>query len=193
MTHLPGTPLAGRLSPVQLTALEAALRRLWAVPVDGLPPRRFHPSQARSVIGAGLTAAARPAGRVGAAYDVCVSFLSSPTAGVDGSVVGHGDANLANYLWDGTDVRLVDFEDAGASEVAYELGFLVEHLAGRATDWTPLLASFAGEVDAERLRQARLTSAAHWLLLLLPGGPAHRRNPAGTLQVQAERILTLLG
>jgi hypothetical protein len=34
-------------------------------------------------------------------------------------------------------------------------------------------------------------SAAHWLLLLLPGGPAARRNPPGTLEAQAERILTL--
>ena len=28
-------------------------------------------------------------------------------------VFGQGDGNLANYLWDGERVRLVDFEDSG--------------------------------------------------------------------------------
>jgi hypothetical protein len=155
-----------------------------------LPLRRFHPAEARSVVGSGLAAAVRPPGRVGEAYDVCVEFLAGPAPELDMTVIGHGDANLANYLWDGETVRLVDFEDAGASDLAYEIGFLVEHLAGRETDWDPLLARFAGEADADRLREARLTSAAHWLLLLLPGGPAARRNPPGTLESQAERILT---
>jgi thiamine kinase-like enzyme len=123
---------------------------------------------------------------------VCVQFLAGPAPELDGTVIGQGDANLANYLWDGETVRLVDFEDAGASEMAYELGFVVEHLAGRETDWTSLLDGFAGEVDSGRLRDARLTSAAHWLLLLLPGGPAARRNPPGTLEAQAKRILTQL-
>jgi len=192
MTCLPGEPLGGTLTPRQLDALEEALRRLWSIPVGDLPLRRFHPGEARSVVGAGLAAAVRPPGIAGRAYDMCVEFLAGPYAQLDGTVIGHGDAKLANYLWDGESVRLVDFEDAGASEPAYELGFLAEHLAGRATDWAPLLARFAGEVDERRLRDARQTSAAHWLLLLLPGGPAARRNPPGTLESQAQRILTQL-
>ena len=47
------------------------------------------------------------------------------------------------------------------------------------------------ETDPVRLRSARLTCAAHWLLLLLPGGPAAERNPPGALEEQARRILTL--
>jgi hypothetical protein len=31
-----------------------------------------------------------------------------------------------------------------------------------------------------------------WLHLLLPGGPAERRNPPGTAERQAERVLGLL-
>jgi aminoglycoside phosphotransferase len=195
MTRLAGTPLSGALTASQLAGLEAAVRRLWSVPAGDLPLRRFHPAQARSVIGSGLAAAVRPAGVAGEAFDLCRSFLAGPSPSpwpLAGAVIGHGDANLANYLWDGSSVRIVDFEDAGASEPAYELGFLVEHLSGRATDWAPLLSRFAGEVDADRLRHARLTSAAHWLLLLLPGGPADRRNPPGTLAAQARRILTQL-
>lgn len=190
MTRLPGVPLEGSLTAQQLDALEAALRRFWSVPPGGLAVRRFHPAEARSVVGSGLAAAPRPPGLAGKAYDVCTEFLAGPAPELDATVIGHGDANLANYLWDGESVRLVDFEDAGASELAYEIGFLVEHLAGRETDWDPLLVRFAGEADADRLRDARLTSAAHWLLLLLPGGPAARRNPPGTLEAQAQRILT---
>ena len=195
MTRLAGSPLSGTLTAPQLSALAQALRRLWSVSAGDLPLRRFHPVEARSVVGAGLAGAVRPPGAAGDAYDLCVSFLDGPTVPPwppGQAVIGHGDAKLANYLWDGSAVRIVDFEDAGASEMAYEVGFLVEHLAGRETDWAPLLAEFAGEVDPERLRAARLTSASHWLLLLLPGGPAHRRNPPGTLDAQARRILTEL-
>jgi hypothetical protein len=35
--------------------------------------------------------------------------------------------------------------------------------------------------------------ALFWLLMLLPGGPASTRNPPGTLDLQASRLLTLLG
>jgi hypothetical protein len=196
MTRLAGSPLSGALTAAQLSGLASALRRLWSVPAGDLPLRRFHPAQARSVIGSGLAAAARPSGVAGDAYDLCLSFLDGPLPApwpfLGGAVIGHGDAKLANYLWDGVRVRIVDFEDAGASEVAYEVGFLVEHLSGRDTDWAPLLADFAATVDPVRLRDARLTSASHWLLLLLPGGPADRRNPPGTLDAQARRILTEL-
>ena len=190
MSRLAGASMSGTLSAAQLDALEVSLRRLWSVPVDGLPARRLHPEEARAVIGGGLAAAARPDGIVGRAYDVCVAHLASP--GARGRpVLGHGDANLANYLWDGATVRLVDFEDAGVSSVEDELGFLVEHLAGRVTDWEPFLRRFDSDADASRLRSARLTAAAHWLLLLLPGGPAVARNPSGALDEQARRILTL--
>jgi aminoglycoside phosphotransferase len=188
MTRLAGDPMGGALSGPQLDALEVALRRLWSVPVDGLPPRRLHPAEAREVIGGGLAAAPRPGGTVGRAYDVCMAHLASP--GPRGRpVLGHGDANLANYLWDGATVRLVDFEDGGVSTVEDELAFLAEHLAGRATDWEPFVSRF--DTDPSRLRSARLTCAAHWLLLLLPGGPAAERNPPGALEEQARRILTL--
>jgi hypothetical protein len=195
ISRLAGTPLSGSLTAQQLAALESALRRLWSVPAGDLPLRRFHPAQARSVVGSGLAVADRPAGMVGEAYDLCRSFLDGPVPEPwPGSepVVSNGDSNLRNFLWDGSAVRIVDFEDGGASEVAYEVGFLVEHLSGHDTDWTPLLESFRDDVDPGRLRDARLTSAAHWLLLLLPGRPAHRRNPPGTLDAQARRILTQL-
>jgi hypothetical protein len=50
---------------------------------------------------------------------------------VDGvtPVFGSGDGNLANYLWDGTRVRLVDFEYSGVSDRAFELAEATEHVS----------------------------------------------------------------
>jgi hypothetical protein len=47
--------------------------------------------------------------------------------------------------------------------------------------------------EQARLREFRRLAALFWLLLLLPGGEAGRRNPSGTLGRQAERLLALLG
>jgi hypothetical protein len=65
MTVLPGAPLSGVLSPVQLDALAAAITQLWAVPHDGLPAAcswRSPLAFARR-----LTDGRRPAGRLAAA------------------------------------------------------------------------------------------------------------------------------
>ncbi len=43
-----------------------------------------------------------------------------------------------------------------------------------------------------RVREYRRLSALFWLMMLLPGSPAHRRNPPGTLERQAARLLHLL-
>jgi hypothetical protein len=37
-----------------------------------------------------------------------------------------------------------------------------------------------------------IRAALFWLMLLLPGSPAHHRNPPGTLERQAARLLLLL-
>ena len=45
------------------------------------------------------------------------------------AVLGHGDPCLANYLWDGDRIRLIDFEDCGPSDRAFELAILTEHIS----------------------------------------------------------------
>ncbi|MCP2321755.1 aminoglycoside phosphotransferase [Hamadaea flava] len=193
MTVLPGEPLSGRLDGPRLDALEVALRRLWSAPVGSLPPRRFDPAYCCAEVRRRLAESARPPGVAGDAFDAALGLPPLPSSAA-GQVVGHGDPNLANYLWDGVRVRVVDFEDAGSSDVAYELGTLVEHLSARELDADVFCARFADlGVDAGRLRLARLWWAAFWLHLLLPGGPAVRRNPPGTLEVQAVRLLALIG
>lgn len=71
-----------------------------------------------------------------------------------------------------------------------------EHLASRCTPgptWSEFVSGFGlrGEERARHLA-ARRRLALFWLVLLLPGAPALVRNPEGTLEQQAERVLTLL-
>ncbi|HEU0285906.1 MAG TPA: hypothetical protein VFR22_02610, partial [Nocardioidaceae bacterium] len=52
------------------------------------------------------------------------------------------------------------------------------------------------DLDAEtlgRIRTARRMFALHWLVMLLPGKPGHLRNPPGSVERQAQRLLDLLG
>jgi aminoglycoside phosphotransferase len=191
MTELPGEPMDHALTPAQLDGLRAALRWLWSVPAAGLPLRRYHPREAQEVARDMFDAAARPGGVAGEAFDAVRAHLGG--SGLDDAqeaVVGHSDSNLANYLWDGSRVRIVDFEDAGRSDSAYELASMVEHLSARPTDWTGFLNGF--DVDRERLRLARILFAGLWFYWLLPGNGAARRNPPGTLELQAERLLGLI-
>jgi len=196
MSVVPGQPLSGRLTPVQLDALARALRALWTVPVDGLPPRRLYPAEALAEARRLAGTTPRPEGPVGRAHDAAVAFLdglgTDPPLAVDVSpaVLGHSDPNLTNYLWDGARVRIVDFEDAGRSDVAYELATLVEHRSARGTEWNAFMARF--DVDPERLLAARRLVAVIWLLWLLPGGPSADRNPPEAGEEQALRVLHLL-
>lgn len=111
-------------------------------------------------------------------------------------VLGRTDGNLSNYLWDGSRIRIVDFEDSGVSDIAFELAESIEHPStwvDSHLDAPELLAHF--DLDrsrAARLRRLRRLVAVQWLTMLLPGGVGHSRNPAGTDKRQAERLLTLL-
>ncbi|GIH04255.1 hypothetical protein Rhe02_23220 [Rhizocola hellebori] len=191
MTRLPGQPLTGKLTAAQLTGLESALRQMWAVPARQLPPRRYSRAEAYALGEAWFAQAVRPPGIAGQAVDAVRAFLREPPLPESGEAIcGHSDPNLANYLWDGERVRIVDFEDAGRSDVAYELATLIEHLSARDTDWTGFVARC--DVDAQSLRHGRILVGMLWLNLLLPGNKAHQRNPPGTLEAQARRLLDLI-
>jgi hypothetical protein len=191
MSRLPGLPMGGCLSTQQLNGLHIALDALWSVPSEGLEPIDF----------SGFIERVRQAvsswdgeGVVAEAHAAAVEWLAGPAVEElvepQDVVIGHGDPNLANYLWDGERVRIVDFEDAGQHDLAIELANLVEHLASRDTDWNTFLTQYA--VDAGRLQSARRLYAAFWLTLIRPGGPSAHRNPPGTADHQAERLLSLL-
>ncbi|WP_405063398.1 aminoglycoside phosphotransferase family protein [Kribbella sp. NBC_01505] len=187
MSVIPGEPLTDPATPAQVSALGVALDTLWSVtptlvPLDlsALVERTYaalDPLRARDDV-------------IGRAAAACAELDWSSLLTVHDPVVAHGDPNLANYLWDGTTLRIVDFEDAGLGDRTVELANLLEHLAGRRTDWTPLLHRWP--VDPSRLLTARTLWAAFWLGLIGPGGPSASRNPPGTAEAQAERLLGLI-
>lgn len=205
MSWLPGVPLGDTTPPVaQADALALALDRLWnAVPRARLRDLDWPGLNAwqlkrrvTDMLAANRTTddrtLVRQAWQAGAGW-----FSSGTLDSLKGDLVlGQGDSNLANFLWDGTQVRLVDFEDSGPSDRAFELAVLVEHVSA----WSDarvsadaFLARF-GLTAAEQgsVLEYRRLAALFWLMMLLPGSPAHHRNPPGTLQRQATRLLGLL-
>ncbi|MFI0900426.1 phosphotransferase family protein [Streptomyces sp. NPDC020983] len=208
MSRLPGTPLRDAAPAAeQLDALAAALTALHsAVPpavLDTVPPRAGRPSALRPYLDR-WAAEVRPraAGTVRRAMEAGVGWLArsgpddAERAGVP-AVLGPGDGNLANYLWDGSRVRAVDFEESGRSDRAFELAEITEHVgawAGRPLDVPGLLARLdLTRAEAARLRACRRLLALVWLFLLAQDDPANPRNPPGTAVRQAVRVLELLG
>jgi Phosphotransferase enzyme family len=208
MSLLPGEPLsAAPMSATQQSALVSALLRLW----ESVPVSEVRPEPGESSNRAQLVAAVRAHLAAGhdlgsdpvvatALTDGCKWFASLPER-ADGvglpPVFGQNDSNLANFLWDGDRVRLVDFEDSGRSDRVFELAVLVEHLGvwhDAGLDADRLIAAFDGlpAAAAATLVEDRRLAALLWLLLLRPSGGASRRNPPGTLRRQAERLLALL-
>ncbi|RZT14990.1 phosphotransferase family enzyme [Kribbella sp. VKM Ac-2569] len=188
MTVVPGEPLGGSLTSAQTTALGDALSALWSVPSEGLAPIDLQALVDRTR--SGLVALRDTDGVIAEAARTWLDNEPPDLTAVHDPVVAHGDPNLSNYLWDGARVRIVDFEDAGMGDRTVELANLVEHLAWRETDPTPLVRRFA--VDPERFRAARGLWAGFWLTLIGPGGPSADRNPQGTAEAQALRMLRLV-
>lgn len=194
MTVVPGEPLNGTLTAAQVDGLATAITTLWSVPHGTLPAACQWTDDLR--FARELTASPRPErGITAAAYDAAVAWWDGPDPALlrtdpQAKVVGHRDPNLTNYLWDGQRVRIVDFEDAAVSDPATELAILVEHLSARHLDADAFCGLF--DVDRQRLHAARRLWAMFWLRLLLPGGPSERRNPPGTADLQARRLLSLL-
>jgi aminoglycoside phosphotransferase (APT) family kinase protein len=214
MSFVRGTVPGARVTSAAADALGVALDRLWcSVPRARLAPAfgtepvpavfarrvRSMAGPARAVPGDSLAQQALSAGAAWLASSALGRRRAADQDAVpgQGAVLGQGDGNLANFLWDGGQVRIVDFEDSGLSDRAFELAVLVEHLSAwpdARLDPGSFLARFSlSGPQRARLTEYRRLSALFWLLMLLPGGPASTRNPPGTLGLQASRLLTLLG
>jgi aminoglycoside phosphotransferase (APT) family kinase protein len=133
------------------------------------------------------------------AYRAALAWLDSgwteQPAGVP--VFAQCDGNLANHLWDGHDVHLVDFETSGRGDRATELADFAEHVtvwAHAGINAEAFLDRFdlsAGE--RKQIAALRRLFAAFWVMRLLPGGSGYLGNPPGTFERQANRLLDLLG
>jgi thiamine kinase-like enzyme len=97
----------------------------------------------------------------------------------------------------GQRVQIIDFEYSGSSDRVFELAEIAEHLSARVNgaDLTSSLLSHFELTAAEaiRLRECRRLIATYWLLALLRDSPGHSRDPPEILDLQTERLLTLLG
>ncbi len=210
MERLPGRPLgSARLTADQTSSLGAVLRRLYDVPLAavravGITERRGGPSGSRRAVtemlsGPGDLSACRDQTLVRHAVEVTLDWARRHEAVPAPAlrVLGIADLNPANVLWDGAACRLVDFEDAGLTDPAYEIADHVEHLAGRRAgvyDADALVdaVGLSGQ-ERDRVRAYRPPWAAFWLGMLLPGNRGFVRNPPGTLEAQATHVLELLG
>lgn len=208
MTRLPGESLAN--APVttdQTEAMAAALHRLHtAVPATDLtnqPLRISNPAEAV----ASLRAWRQEPHELGddpqtvAAFDSASRWLESAepdqlVAADVPPVFAMGDGNLSNFIWCDGEVRLVDFEDSGRSDRAFELADIVEHISMWVDEPvnTHLLMDALVLEAKERTRfvGCRKLWSTFWLLMLLPSGRAHARNPVGTIDRQVQRVLRLL-
>lgn len=93
-------------------------------------------------------------------------------------------------------IRLVDFEDSGPSDRAFELATLTEHISAwsdarlDADDFLAL--SDLTRAEQTRVLDFRRLTALFWLIMLRPGNSSSTRNPPGTLERHADRLLRLL-
>ncbi|MEV0827975.1 phosphotransferase family protein [Nonomuraea rubra] len=209
MSRLPGVPLRGRRAKTeQLVAMATALTRLHQdIPshaVEALPAAAWHPAAAVAKVR--VWADKKPDlgkdPRVSEAFARGTAWLATtaPDELITNPlppVLGLADGNLANYLWDAaTDqVRIIDWEDSGSSDRAFELAEGAEHISyiDGHFDSDHLLALLdLAPLEAIRVRDFRRLLALGWFLMLGPDGPFASRNPPGALQRQADRVLTLL-
>jgi aminoglycoside phosphotransferase (APT) family kinase protein len=204
MSRLPGVELgATPLGTVETHALGAALRRLYDVPaaaLSGLSERVWGPSACLGLLRGWADDPHDAPPEAAPALAAARTWLADPVrdrpAPVEDPVLGLADGNLANVLFDGTTCRLVDFEDSGLSDPAYEVADLLEHVSvrlPRVLDPEALVRA-VGLTDTQvaRCAEYRTRFAVFWLLMLLPDGPAHHRNPPGSLADQAAHLLHLL-
>ncbi|GAA5150019.1 hypothetical protein GCM10023340_26260 [Nocardioides marinquilinus] len=210
MERLDGEPLGDRpLTAAQTAALGAVVRQTYDVPLAavldaGLPERLAGPTTLPRDLAAWLAephdlTPLRDAGLVARAVGRAREWLATPGALPRPrlTALGVSDRKPANALWDGVHCRLLDFEDSGRSDPAFELADQVEHLAGRLDDVVDprALADAVGLAppDRERAERYRPLWATFWLALLLPGHGGFARNPLGTTEWQAEHVLALIG
>jgi hypothetical protein len=210
MSRLPGEPLGTRpVTPEQLDAMAATLERLHrSVPEHALAtaepqddPASFDALLRRSIAASSDAVAALGDAAVLRAVAAARAFLDSgwvercARIGRPSPAFCLNDGNLANYLWDGATVRVVDLESAGRLDRAFDLADFVEHISPRARAGIRA-EDLLGRLDLRPDERARVEAyrpafAVFWLLRLLPGGGSARRNPPGTLEAQAEHLLSL--
>ncbi|WP_433435399.1 phosphotransferase family protein [Nonomuraea sp. CA-141351] len=208
MSRLPGRTLRGeQATGEQIKAMATALNRLHQIPpevVEGVEPAAWRPAAAvdKTRVWADKQPDLGNNPLVQEAFRAGVAWLASNapdqlTTNPLPPVLGLADGSHANYLWDEHEgrMRLIDWEDSGRNDRAFELGEVCEHISrvDGALDAEQLLVHIdLTPGEAQRVRDFRRLIALGWFLQLGPDGPATPHNPVGTVERQAERVLELL-
>jgi len=201
MERVPGEPLARQvITGRHLDGIAVALHRLHtclpAGVLAGVPPMPWLAEGVTSRMRRLASGSRTPPDNdfeVRLAFQTANRWLdqAAAPAGRPAPVFGQSDGNLNNFLWDGEHVRIVDFEDSGRSDRAFELAVLVEHISfwhEAGIDAGLLLDRFALTAgQSARVLFFRQAWAIYWLHVL------HKRpDHADVLAEQASRLLALL-
>lgn len=203
MSRVVGDHVNEPFTDEQTTAVVEAYRRLFNTPLERQIKERFW-SPERFIENAfgwlGETSLGDLPDVVRSALEAARKWGAGISAGLDeirDPVLAQGDANVENMLWDGACIRLVDFEDGGRGDLAFEVADLVEHVSSRLRgllDPNIVISGFdLTGAQLQRVADYRVVLATFWTLMLLPGNPGHDRNPPGSLERQAAHLQDLLG
>lgn len=197
MTYAAGTPLGGiHLQPPHLDALAAALTDLYSITPTDVTDALLEVTTPATAMLQRLHDTCTPLA-AGAEQRKLVDLWRRWSAGPDPDlfraplpqqVFGRGDPSLANAVWDGAELTLLDFEYSGWTDPAYELADLIEHPQSRATPdhtWHDFTERFALNPNAQaRHLAARRMLALFWLTRWQPDDHRHH--------AQADRTRHLL-
>jgi thiamine kinase-like enzyme len=188
MSRLSGEAVSGPVADQLADGIaEAILKVHHAIPAQVLasvPPRAGHPVEFLHQIRAAFAAVPAPSDPVVAeAFRAATAWtgqadLEATFAEPGREVFGTGDGNLANFLWDGDQVRVIDFEYSGRSDRSFELAEVFEHISVWQNDAAGLSAVLERvHVDADESRkfmECRRLHAAYWLVRSRQLGEATR-------------------
>ncbi|SDT46770.1 phosphotransferase family protein [Microlunatus soli] len=168
MRVVPGQPVTGPWTDDHLDALAASMRQLWSVPVPtALDPIDFHSTAAwRDLVARTpeLDPGPQRAVDLGIRRWIGSGELVDLLTADRPPILGQGDPQVGNMLYDAGRFRLVDFEDAGRSDLAFELANFAEHLGTRGTGLDRLADRF--DVDPARYWLCRRLIASFWFFTL---------------------------
>jgi Phosphotransferase enzyme family len=108
-------------------------------------------------------------------------------------IFSRGDSNLLNWLWDGSGIRVVDYEFAGYSDLPFDCADLTEHISSRQAGiddqaWAEIIGlAGPGGRDRRRFEAAQRTCALRWLAVLWK----QRDNRAEEFTGQLDRVRRL--
>ncbi|MFC1525240.1 phosphotransferase family protein [Candidatus Latescibacterota bacterium] len=208
---LPGRPLGNAiLTPGQLGGIAEASKELYRIklhnqeePLWGIDwdiEAELHALRTRCDR---LAASRHREGLVQEAADLIGNWLKSADPGLfladsDHVVFSRGDQNLANCLWDGGQIRFVDFEDCGWNDIARDLSLLTDHIQSYGTpvaDWEWYIDQFGlSKQQRQRALAARRRQALSWLSIeCLKPGSLHSVPKEHLLARLFERARALCG